>query len=1032
MKKKVIVLFTLTTILCVVILSFAQAANSPDKGSKLKSILNKRTDSSVYFVLMAQDPAVKYKGDVQGLTATKPQRGKKIDARSADVKKYRKFLKSKHDAALNSAGVDSHKKIHDYTVALNGFAALLSPAQVTALKKQPGIVAVRPDVIRYKATDNSATFLGLTDCGGAWVKGITGEDVIIGVIDTGIWPEHPSFADDGSYPELPVDLDDSVRNPCDFGNMDQNPGDVPFDCNNKLMGARQVLETYRALVEISPGEFDSARDDDGHGTHTASTAGGNNDVEASILGLPRGLVSGIAPRARIIAYKGLGALGGFGSDLAAAIDQAVADGVDVINYSVGGGASLTGADDLAFLFAADAGVFVATSAGNSGPEPGTIGGPASVPWLTSVGASTQDRAFISEITLSGPGGSNPPINVWGGSVTSGIENHNLVDAEGIMDSEDDTSGLCLNPFPPGTFEADDAILCNQYDFGTARTERVANVAAGGGGAVIFHNSAGVSMTPTDNHPLPTVHMLNEVGNPLKSYLVENPGEVTVSFTSSEATYSDDDLRVIPNVMASFSSRGLNPVASDIIKPDVTAPGINILAGASPMHVGSAVQGELFQSIMGTSMSSPEVAGLFALLKQAHPEWSPAVAKSALMTTAHQNVLKDDGITPADPFDMGAGHVNVRGRKFSNHGRDIKKMKKGSAFEPGLAYDAGLFEYYGFLCDEEPEIFSDPEGTCGYLQSSGIPVEAHNLNLPSIGVANLAGSQTVNRTVTSVTKEKGWRNYKVSVEAPPGFEVTVTPSKFWLKKGQTATYSVTITNIDAPIGEWFFGSLTWKNKKRYNIYSPIAVRASLFRAPDEITGFGIDGSESFDVSFGYSGAYTAAAHGLVPATVTSDNVLQDPDQVFDPDDGYSNEHQFTLTGAAFFRIAIPPEATEEDADLDIFVFDPTGTLVAASTNGGTDELVDIVEPMDGTWSVYVHGWATPGGDSDYDMYNWVLSSTPGGNLIIDTAPASATLGLTEPISVSWTGANDNEWHLGAVSHGGDTGLMGLTIIDIDNR
>ena len=1018
MKGKIVTIFAMVTILFMAIPAFAQAVDTQTEGSMLTRLLSNMDDSYVYVVFMVQDPAISYEGNIPGIRATKPKKGKKLNPKSARVKKYRNFLKAKHDAALQAVGVEPNKKIYDYSVALNGFAVQLSATQADALTKQPGVVAVRPDDIRYKTTDNSPGFLGLTDRGGPWAKGLDGKDVIIGVIDTGIWPEHPSFADDGSYSNLP-----GGPLPCEFGNTAHNPNDAPFTCNNKLMGAHQMLATYRLLIGADSDEFDSARDDDGHGTHTASTAGGNEGVEAEIFSISRGTVSGIAPRARVIAYKGLGKLGGFSSDLAAAIDQAVADGVDVINYSVGGGPSLLGADDLAFLFAADAGVFVATSAGNSGPNASTIGGPASVPWLTSVGANTQDRAFISDITLSGP--YTPPPGLWGGSVTNGIEDYNLVDAEGIADEMGDTSGQCLNAFNPGTFQANDAVLCNQFNFGVNRSQRVTNVATGGGEAVIFHNSPAVNMTPTDNHPLPTVHMLNDIGQPLKDYIVANSGQVTVSFAQSEATYTYEDPRVVPNMMASFSSRGPDPVAMDIIKPDVTAPGINILAGASPIHNGVEAQGELFQAIMGTSMSSPHVAGVFALMKQAHPKWSPAMAKSALMTTAYQDILKENGVTPADPFDIGAGHINPGG-----------KANKGSVYQPGFAYDAGFFEYLGFLCDTAPEVFADPPGTCGFLKSIGIPTEAFNLNLPSIGVAELAGSQTVVRTVTSVAKEKGWRTYNVSVDVPSGYEVTVSPSKIRLKKGHTVTYHVTITNVSAPIGEWRFGSLTWNDKTgHYNVNSPIAVRASLFSAPDEVTGSGESGSASFDISFGYTGSYAAAPHGLDPAMVTSDNVPQDPDQNFDPNDGYSNPHIFNLSGAAHFRVAMPPEATEPDADLDIFVQDPSGAFVASSTSGGTDELIDIALPMDGTWTVWVHGWSAPGGDSDYDMWTWEVPLVSGGNIRQKTAPTSAILGETGSIDISWSGLTSGsigDWYLGAISHTGDVGLMGLTMVGVDNR
>ncbi len=378
------------------------------------------------------------------------------------------------------------------------------------------------------------------------------------------------------------------------------------------------------------------------------------------------------------------------------------------------------------------------------------------------------------------------------------------------------------------------------------------------------------------------------------------------------------------------------------------------------------------------------------------------------------------VSPADPFDMGAGHAFVAG-----------KAKKGTAFQPGLVYDAGLFEYAAYTCGAGFGVFSP--GDCAFLESIGVPSEAYNLNVPSIGVAAVPGSQTVVRTVTSVSEVPGPMEYRAQVEAPDGFEVSVNPSVLVLDAGESASFEVTITNVSAPSGEWRFGSLTWKDRwGPATVRIPIAVNAALFDAPSGISGTGVDGAASFDVGFGYTGGYTAAAHGLEPATITSGNVIQDPDQTFDPNDGYSNRHDFDLSGAAYFRIAMPPEATEAEADLDIFVFDPNGIQVASSTAGGTDELVEIVLPEDGTWSVYVHGWSAPGGDSDYDMYTWAISATPGGNLSIDSAPASATQGATEPIELSWSGATAGQWHIGAVSHTGDAGLMGLTVVEVDNR
>jgi hypothetical protein len=351
------------------------------------------------------------------------------------------------------------------------------------------------------------------------------------------------------------------------------------------------------------------------------------------------------------------------------------------------------------------------------------------------------------------------------------------------------------------------------------------------------------------------------------------------------------------------------------------------------------------------------------------------------------------------------------------------------------YDAGFFEYLGFLCDAAPEVFADPAGTCGFLESVGVPTQAFNLNLPSIGVANLAGSQTVTRKVTAVFEAPGGHGgvtFAVKVDAPPGYEVTVSPDKLKLRPGDTATFDVTITNVGAPIGEWRFGSLTWKGGG-YEAYSPIAVRATLFDAPAEISGSGESGSASFDVKFGYTGAYTAAPHGLVAPMLTSDTISQDPDQTYpSPDDGAGgvDKWSFPIGGAAFVRweLVIPgPD------DIDLFLEDSSGSIIASSTNGGTDELIELMLPPDDTYTLVVHGWSVPNQPLPYTLSTWVVPATPGGgSLSIDSAPTSATLGAVETIQVSWTGATAGQLHLGAVSHTGPDGLMGLTLVNVDNR
>ena len=960
------------------------AEDSLDLDGSITPVEKSKTGS--YIVVMTADP----------LLADFDQ--DELDSKAA-TKKANGLAKG-HDKALKDAGVSTSVKVNEYVNAVNGFSAVMSYGDALALAADKNVAMVLPDEILQAETDSVPSFIGVSGPASAWQTGYDGEGVVVGIIDSGIWPEHPSFADDGSFPVPPVELDNARPN-CEFGNTDHNTFDVPFECNNKLIGARQMLDTYRALTGVTEEEYDSARDDNGHGTHTASTAAGNADVTASIYGSSLPAVSGIAPRAHVIAYKGLGDLGGYTSDLAAAIDQAVFDGVDVINYSIGGGAGTPGADEIAFLFAADAGVFIATSAGNSGPGAATLGNPGTMPWMTTVGANTQTRFFQGTAEL-GNGASYA-----GASITLGAEEAPLVDAEFAG------GDLCV----PGTLSAAEVtgkiVLCRRGDI--ARADKSLAVSQAGGIGMIMYNNVDSDNLYTDTHWVPSVHIDYTPGLAIKAYIASDPATATAAIVDTQTI---GEWPSAPS-MTYFSSRGPNPVVGDLIKPDITAPGIQILAGNTPTPIGG-VQGELFQAIAGTSMSSPVVAGVYALVKQAHPDWTEAMAKSAIMTTAYQDVVDNDRSSPADPFDYGAGHVDPG-----------NKVHKGSAFQPGLVYDAGLFEYAAFTCGQDWGVFSS--GSCDFLESIGVPTDPSDLNYPSIGIAHLAGSQTVTRTVTSVANENGWRTYTVDVDAPAGFDVEVEPSQLRLKKGQSADYTVTITNVSAALDSWRHGSLTWSEKTgHYDVYSPISVKASLFDAPAEVLGSGETGSASFDVSFGYTGSYSAAAHGLEPATVTSDNVLQDPDQTFDPADGYSNPHTFSLNGAALFRIAMPPDATEADADLDIFVQDPSGAFVAQSTAGGTNELIDIANPADGVWTVWVHGWAAPGGDSDYDMYTWAISATPGGNLLIDSAPTSATIGAIETVDVSWAGATAGAWHLGAVSHTGDAGLMGLTLVDVDNR
>ena len=981
-------------------------------------------DREPYVVLMADDPVVAYEGDIAGLPATKPGKDKKVNPNSAAVKKYREHLDKQRGNARAGAGVDGAQVVNTYDFALAGFSALLTAAEAEKLRTQKGVIAVVRDELRQLHTDRSPDFLGLTDAGGAYDSGYDGEGVVVGIIDTGIWPEHPSFADDGSFPDPPVTIDDVDVNPdpdeeeilegCDFGNTAHNPDDLPFECNDKLIGARDMRTLYNAF--IGPELYDSARDFDGHGSHTAGTAAGNSGVDAQIFGIDRGTISGLAPRAHVVAYKGCGDLGCFGGDLADAIDQAVADGVDVINYSIGSlTPGLDGVDGIAFLFAADAGVFVATSNGNSGPQPSTTGSPASVPWITSVGASHHDRMFQGSVVL-GNGD-----EYFGASVTHGVDTAELVDAARLGNEVCDPD-VRFRPRPQGKI-----VLCKGAVLRAAKSRAVMEQ---GGVGVILYNDFPHQTLPSDNHYLPAVHVSNADGLAIKDYIASLPSRGRPqNRPQAEIIGGESVERPVHSFMAYFSSRGPvgSPASADIIKPDVTAPGVQILAANSPAE-GFDAPGQLFQAIQGTSMSSPHAAGLFALLKQAHPESSPAAAKSAMMTTARQDVFKEDQTTPADPFDMGSGHVNPGGPTTAPN----------SMFNPGIVYEAGTLEYLGFLCDTESAdlvvALTGLSNACELIGGLGIPTQSEDLNYPSIGVSEVAGTKTITRTVTNVSGSA--LDLTANVEAPDGYDVTVTPSSLAIPAGDSASFEVTFDNLSAPLDEWRFGSLTWEGDG-YAARSPIAVKAAQIEVPASVSGTGTEGEASFDVTFGYTGEYDAAAHGLAANVPIIGSVTQDADQSFDPSDvgNGATAHDITLTDSAVFRITlttadlVPPDPA---IDLDLFLY-KDGAEVASSGAGSTDEVIELTLPEDGTYTLFVHGWQTTGIEVGYSVNTWdVPAELDAGSLTIVSEPEDATARATETITVGWSGLDAGEQYLGAVSHHDADSMIGLTLVEVSTE
>lgn len=446
------------------------------------------------------------------------------------------------------------------------------------------------------------------------------------------------------------------------------------------------------------------------------------------------------------------------------MQQAINDGVDVINFSISGGTNpFTDPVELAFLDAYGAGVFVSTSAGNDGPGAGTANHLA--PWVTTVAASTQTRAFQSTLTVTGSGAA--PFVATGASITAGAGPAPVV----LASSAPYGNALCSAPAPAGLFDGK-IVACQRG--GNARVDKGYNVKQGGAAGMILYNPS-LADVETDNHWLPTVHLAD--GTAFLAYLGAHP-DATASFTAGVKANGQGD------VMAAFSSRG--PAGSSI-KPDLTAPGVEILAGQTPTPESTTEgpPGQYFQAIAGTSMSSPHVAGSAALLRALHPDWTPGQIKSALMTTAITKVVKEDTTTPADPFDMGAGRIDL--------------TKAGN---PGVTFD---------------------ESARGFLKAGQNPVAVADLNQPSIDVPTLPGLVTVKRTATNVTG--GTIRYTTSAASPDGSTITVRPRSFTLRKGQSVELSVSIdaTKLAPGTTAAQFGQiqLTEIGGKARNAHLPVA-------------------------------------------------------------------------------------------------------------------------------------------------------------------------------------------------------------------
>jgi subtilisin family serine protease len=710
-----------------------------------------------------------------------------------------------YESILKSVS-ESAEMIYTYNNAIDGFSASLTIEELRSLKSQTGILKVKPDKKYKLLTTRTPEFLGLDKIASMFPTTNKSSDVIVGILDTGVWPESKSF-DDTGYGPIPR----SWKGKCETG--------VNFttsNCNKKLIGARFYLKGLEAST-TSINEtinFRSPRDNDGHGTHTTSTIVGSPVGNASLFGYASGTARGMAVGARVAVYKVCIKEDCSGSDILAAIDQAIADNINILSMSIGGLAADYFDDTLAIgAFAAmEHGILVSCAAGNSGLISSSVTNAA--PWITTVGAGTLDRDFPAYVNLKN-GKKYPGVSLYKGSSLPNTfvsfiyaGNASNVKGEGI--------GKCL----PGSLEpkkvSGKIVLCDEGE--NPRTEK-GNVvkSAGGLGMVLANTKIDGEQPVADPHILPAIAVGFKDGEAIKKYLFSDPKSMgTIVFQGTKVGVEPSP------VVAGFSSRGPNPLSPQILKPDLIAPGVHILAAytrnVSPTSLDSDPRRVDFNIISGTSMSCPHVSGLAALIKTVHPEWSGAAIRSALMTTAYTTYKNNqpllDGATknPATPFDFGAGHVDPV-----------------SALNPGLVYDLTVDDYLSFLCAlnysaADIEIVAKRKYTCDPKKQYSVT----NLNYPSF-VVDFQGIHGVKeikytRTLTNVGVA---RTYKVSVKSDdPSVKISVVPRVLNFKTNEKKLYTVTFTtSVSKPKSPQSFGSLKWSDG-RIVVRSPIAFRWKL--------------------------------------------------------------------------------------------------------------------------------------------------------------------------------------------------------------
>ncbi|WP_299492479.1 S8 family serine peptidase [uncultured Shewanella sp.] len=884
-------------------------------------------DSGVhrYFVRFDDSPVALYEGNIQGYKATSPavteSNNRKLDINNVDVKAYRQYLTNRQDTVIGQAKSQlGTLKIKQRTnLSYNGMVVEMTQTEAKKLALISGVAHIKREVLRHTQTDAGPAIIKAPEVwhGNATGTLTFGEGMVVGIIDTGINSDHPSFADIGG------DNYDHT-NPWGEGVYSGDcAADYPALCNDKLIGVHSWPLITDQYPDYDPDVAQNGEDHDGHGSHTASTTAGNfvydlsiSDVDGKPLGISFDAMSGVAPHANIVSYQvckpgdddAIGFNGCYPSLTVLAVEHAIENGVDALNYSIGGGTSdpWQDADALAFLAARKAGIHVATSAGNDGPDPQTVGSPGDAPWLTTVAAYTHDRDYAEKTLSEFTGGDTTVPSALTGKAASGAFSGSIVYAGDFVNANDPDNdpAQCLQPFPEDTFAENTIVVCDRGAI--ARVDKGRNVLAGGASGLVLANlQDGASSVVADAHTLPAIHINADQGDALRTWLAT--GSDHTASISGTSIVRDESLA---RIAADFTSRGSNKSVPDIIVPSIAAPGVSIYAAYADEQSDKFKESPNpsdYSFLSGTSMASPHIAGALTLIAKLHPDWSPAEVQSALMLTADQNTYKEDGVTPSDFFDMGAGYANI-----------------SAAAQTGLIMDE---TYEGYMA-ANPGI-------------GGKPLE---INLPT-----MANSQCVDTcTWTRLVKATADATWNVTTEgADDGLGLTVSPTEFTVAEGEIQELTITADVSSADEG-WNFANISLTANKLPDVKLPVAVQKGTDNIPAEISIMASSDQGTVTYTNLVSKELSGMTIGVYDKAV--DIAKQQEIDVPDGDLGFISVEFDNHVDNVTFTIS-----SETAPDVDLRILDADFTKIGSSAGATSDESVTFIDLAAGTYYVVVDGF-----------------------------------------------------------------------------